>query len=63
MTYFNSSQELRDKLLHYVKIYNQQIPQKALGHSIAPIQALKNWYQKAPDLLKKQVYNLTGLDT
>ena len=62
VTFFNNSQELRDTLLHYVKIYNQQIPQKALGH-IAPIQALKNWYQKAPDLFKKRVYNLTGLDT
>ena len=41
VTFFNSTQELRDTLLHYVKIYNQQIPQKALGH-IAPIQALKN---------------------
>jgi len=62
VTYFNSRQELHDTLLHYVKIYNQQIPQKALGH-IAPIQALKNWYKKCPDLFKKRVYNLTGLDS
>ncbi len=61
VAYFNSSQALRDTLLHYVRIYNQQIPQKSLGH-IAPVHALKNWYAPRPELFKKRVYNLTGLD-
>ncbi|MBK1656579.1 hypothetical protein CKO29_18190, partial [Allochromatium vinosum] len=41
---------------------NQHLPQKALGH-IAPIQALKDWRDKRPELFKKRVYNLRGLDS
>ncbi len=61
-TRFDSSQSLEQTILQYVKIYNQHIPQKALGH-IAPIQALKEWSAKRPELFKKRVYNLRGLDT
>jgi transposase InsO family protein len=60
-TRFDSSHNLIETLTRYVKIYNQHIPQKALGH-IAPIQAMKDWYNKKPELFKKRVYNLTGLD-
>ncbi|MBF8273770.1 MAG: Integrase catalytic region [Magnetococcales bacterium] len=34
----------------------------ALGN-VSPVQALKNWQEKRPDLFVKSVYNLTGLDT
>ena len=51
VTFFNSSQEPCDTSLHYIKIYDQQIPRKALGH-IASIQALKNGHRKCPDLFK-----------
>ena len=57
-----TAQPLADTLTRYVRLYNRQIPQKALGH-IAPVQALKNWQHKDPKRFKKQVYNLTGLDT
>jgi transposase InsO family protein len=60
-TYFNSSQTLADTLTRYVRLYNHQIPQKALGH-LSPVQALKDWQQKEPKRFKKQVYNLTGLE-
>ena len=60
-TRFDSAQNLADTLTGYVRLYNHQIPQKALGH-IAPIQALKDWQQKSPERFKKRVYNLTGLD-
>jgi len=30
---------------------------------VSPVQALKNWQQKEPERFKKQVYNLSGLDT
>ena len=60
-TRFDSAQNLADTLTGYVRLYNHQIPQKALGH-IAPIQALKSWQQKCPERFKKRVYNLTGLD-
>jgi len=53
-TVFHRSQELRDTLLRYVKIYNQQIPQKALGH-VPPVQALKKWQAKRPDLSSKKL--------
>ena len=53
---------LANTITRYVKVYNQHIPQKALGH-IPPIQAMKDWHEKRPDLFKKRVYNLTGLDT
>ena len=60
-TRFDSAQNLADTLTGYVRLYNHQIPQKALGH-IAPIQALKDWQQTCPERFKKRVYNLTGLD-
>jgi transposase InsO family protein len=59
---FQSAQELEQTLLRYARVYNHQIPQKALGH-ISPVQALKNWQTKRPELFKKSVYNLAGLDT
>ena len=61
-TRFDSSQSLADTIVRYVKVYNQHIPQKALGH-VAPIQALKDWYERHPELFKKRVYNLAGRDT
>ena len=60
-TRFNSAKELKDTLNHYLRIYNNQIPQKALGY-ISPVQALKKWQQDKPKLFNKSVYNLTGRD-
>jgi len=39
-TRFDSSEHLTDTIKRYVQVYNQHIPQKALGH-ITPIQAMK----------------------
>jgi len=61
-TRFRNSTELHDTLMRYVKVYNQQIPQQALGYR-SPIEALKHWAEKRPDLFKKRVYNLRGLDS
>jgi transposase InsO family protein len=60
-TRFASAAELEQTLNEYVKVYNHHIPQRNLGH-ISPVQALKNWQQKRPELFKKKVYNHTGLD-
>jgi transposase InsO family protein len=60
-TRFDSSQSLAKTLENYVQVYNQHIPQKALGH-IAPLQAMKNWYSKQPELFHKPLDNLTELD-
>ena len=61
-THFDSSQDLHKTLKQYEKVYNHHIPQKNLGH-ITPIQALKNWREKQPELFRKRVYDLSGLDT
>ena len=60
-TRFGSAQELESTLRNYVKIYNHNIPQRALKHQ-TPIQALKTWQEKKPSLFAKRVYNHTGLD-
>jgi hypothetical protein len=61
-TRFDSAQSLADTLSHYVRLYNHQIPQGALGH-LSPVQALQDWQEKWPSLFKNKVYNLTGLNT
>ena len=38
-----------------------KIPQKNIGHLI-PIQKLKEWSKKEPEVFKKEVYNLSRLD-
>ena len=58
---FDSAEHLTDTIKRYVQVYNQHIPQKALG-LIPPLQAMRNWYQKQPNFFKKRVYNLAGLD-
>jgi len=60
-TRFGSAEHLADTIKRYVKVYNQHIPQKALGHS-PPLQATKNRSQKQPQLFKKCVYNFAGLE-
>jgi transposase-like protein len=60
-TRFASAQELEKTLYAYLKIYNYQIPQKALKHQ-TPIQALKSWQQNKPDIFVKTVYDQPGLD-
>jgi len=59
-TRFDSAEHLADTIERYVEVYNQHVPQKALGH-IPPLQAMKNRSQKQPQLFKKCVYNLAGL--
>jgi hypothetical protein len=46
----------------YVWLYNQQLPQSALG-SKAPLQAMKDWHKLKPELFKKQPYYLPGCDS
>jgi transposase InsO family protein len=45
-TRFASAAELESTLRNYVKIYNHNIPQRALKHQ-TPIQALKKWQQES----------------
>jgi len=61
-TTFHTSKELADTMSNYLKIYNDHIPQRNIGH-LTPIQKLKEWHQKKPELFKKNDYDLSGLDT
>ena len=60
--HFRSGEELETTLHRYVLLYNQQLPQSALG-SKTPLQAMKDWHKLKPELFRKQPYYLTGCDT
>ena len=60
-TRFSSSKELSSTLKNYLKVYNYHIPQKNIEH-LTPIKKLKEWQKKQPELFKKRVYDLSGLD-
>ncbi|MBK8636779.1 MAG: IS481 family transposase [Chromatiaceae bacterium] len=51
-THFDAAANLEEALTRYVRFYNYQIQQKALGH-LSPVQALKDWQEKRPELFKK----------
>ena len=59
-TRFAIAAELVSTLTKYVKGYNCHIPQRNLGH-LTPLDALKAWRDKAPDLFKKRPKDLPGL--
>ncbi|MEO5344705.1 MAG: hypothetical protein H7842_15585, partial [Gammaproteobacteria bacterium SHHR-1] len=50
-----------EALEHYLMVYNHHIPQKALGHK-TPVQALKEWQEKAPELFNKSINDQAELD-
>jgi len=60
-TKFESGENLEETLVRYARIYNNFIPQKMLGH-ISPVEAIKNWQQKRPELFKVMVHDHPGLD-
>jgi hypothetical protein len=61
-TRYGSAAELESTLRNYVKIYNHNIPQRALKLQ-TPVQALKEWQATRPELFTKRVHNQAGLDT
>ncbi len=60
--HFRSGEELEATLHRYVWLYNQQLPQSALG-SKSPLQAMKDWHRLRSELFPKQPYCLPGGDT
>ena len=60
--HFRSDEELEATLERYVWLYNQQLPQSALG-SKSPLKAMKEWYEIKPEPFKKQLYYLPECDT
>jgi transposase InsO family protein/transposase-like protein len=59
--HFRSGEELEATLHRYVWLYNQQLPQSALG-SKTPLQAMKDWHKLKSELFKKQPYYGPGCD-
>jgi transposase InsO family protein len=60
-TRFRTAAELSTALGHYQRLYNEQIPQRALGH-LCPAQALGAWREKEPERFVRDIHNLPGLD-
>jgi len=61
-THFNSAEQLSTTLKRYAVLYNQYIPQKAIGHH-TPIEAMKEWQRTHPELFVKRIRKLAGPDT
>jgi hypothetical protein len=59
---FRSGEELETTLHRYVWLYNQQLPQSALGSKV-PLQAMKEGRELKPELVKKHPYYLPGCDS
>jgi hypothetical protein len=60
--HFRSGEELETTLHRQVLLYNQQLPQSALG-SKTPLQAMKVWHKLKPDIFKKKPYYLPECDS
>ena len=51
--HFRSGEALETTLHRYVALYNQQLPQSALG-SKTPLQVMKDWHRLKPEQFRKQ---------
>jgi hypothetical protein len=60
--HFRSGEDLETTLHRTVRLCNQQLPQSALG-SKSPLQAMKDWHKRKPQLFRKRPYYLPGCDT
>lgn len=60
-TRFASAAELASTLNNYLMAYNHHIPQRALEH-VCPVDSLKQWRKKKPELFVKNVYKQVELD-
>jgi hypothetical protein len=60
--HFRSGEDPETTLHRYVRLYNQQLPQSALGRK-SPSKAMKDWHKLKPQLFRKQPYYLPGCDT
>ncbi len=60
--HFRSGEELEATLHRYVWLFNQQLPQSALG-SKTPLQAMKDWHKLKPERFRKQPYYRPGCDS
>lgn len=61
-TRFRSREDLQTTIERYVKLYNEHLPQRAIGHK-TPLQAMHSWRKLRPDLFVRRPKNQTGLDS
>jgi len=61
-TYFQTGDEMRATLYDYLKVYNERIVQRALGH-LTPVEKMEQWEKEKPELFVRTVDNHTGLDS
>jgi hypothetical protein len=54
--------ELETTLNNHMFTYNHHIPQRSLGH-LSPVDVLKSWREKKPELFNKRVYKRAELDS
>jgi hypothetical protein len=59
---FRSGEDLATTLHLYVRLWNRQLPQSALG-SKSPLQAMEDCHTLKPQLFRKQPCDLPGCDT
>ena len=60
-TRFRSRDEVQTTLERYQTLYNDHLPQKALGHK-TPLQALRTWREQRPELFVRKLENQAELD-
>jgi hypothetical protein len=58
---FLSGEDLGQTIMRFVALYNTQFPQSAL-RSRTPVQAMKAWLKRNPELLVKKPGNRPGCD-
>jgi transposase InsO family protein len=61
-TRFRSREDLQTTIERYVKLYNDHLPQRALGHQ-TPLQVLRAWRKDRTELFVRKTKNQTGLDS
>jgi len=60
--HFHSGEDLEQTILRYVRLYNGQLPQSVLKGR-TPINALKDWHRRNPEMFRKRPYNHPGCDS
>lgn len=60
-TRFRSRDDLQTTIERYLRLYNEHLPQRALGHQ-TPLQAVRAWRKKRPELFVRKPKNQVGLD-
>ena len=61
-THFANSKQLEATMKNYSVLYNHYIPQQNIGTK-PPIEAMREWQRKKPELFKRPIPNSPGRDS